>query len=242
MDSKVVNKAIRKEIFPFLKKYGFTEFNTRNALRFTDQQVDIINIQSFNSYLADGVGCTTYSFAINYYVYYKCYEKTPWFKGKAPSKPSEYMWMEQCRIKKTLNQAKLFHPYGKHNGKDRDDTWYVKEDGSNLDEVIKNATDNIRNGGFKFFERKSNLLEVIKENEEEAKKRGMFWVAADRISTLALELGDIDKAIKALELTQKQYSENYKGTLELRKQYKNKFDDPTPYERAEERIQVLRKL
>jgi len=208
MDSKVVNNEIKKKIFPFLKESGFTEFNSRNALRITDQQVDIINFQSFNSYLAFGVGCTTYSFAINYYVYYKCYEKTPWFNGKVPSKPSEYMWMEQCRIRKTLNQAKLFHPYGRYDGKDRDDTWYVKEDGSNLDEVIENAKDNIINGGFNYFERKSNLSEVINEYEKEARERGMFWIAADRISTLALELGDIDKAIKALELTQKQYLEN----------------------------------
>jgi hypothetical protein len=111
MDSKVVNKAIKKEIFPFLKENGFTEFNSRNALRFSDQQIDIINFQSFNSYLAKGVGCTTYSFAINYDVYYKCYEKTPWFNGKIPSKSSEYVWSEQARIKKTLNQSKLFHPY-----------------------------------------------------------------------------------------------------------------------------------
>lgn len=243
MDSKVVNKAIKKEIFPFLKENGFSEFNSRNAFRLSEQQVDMINFQSFNSYLAYGVGCTTYSFAINFGVYYKCYEKTPWFNGVIPSKQSEYIWMEYGRVKKTLSQAKLFHPYGKHNGKDRGDTWYIKEDGSNLDEVIKNAKDNISKGGFKFFESKSNLSEVIKEYEKEAKERGMFWGAADKISTLALELEDIDKAIKALELTQKQYFEFYKSRLESRKKYKNKFfHDPTPYEQAEERIKLLKKL
>ena len=211
-------------------------------MRLTNQQVDSINFQSFNSYLADGVGCTTYSFAINYNVFYKCYEKTPWFDSDIPTKPSEYIWTEHGRIEKTLNQAKLFHPYGKYDGKDRDDTWYVKEDGSNLDEVIKNAKENIRSGGLRYFEKKSNLSEVIKEYEKEAQERGMFWVAADRISTLALELGDIDKAIKALELTQKQYFEGYKRILELRKKYKKEFDDPDPYERAEERIKLLKKL
>lgn len=239
MDSKVVNKAIKSNIFPFLKEQGFTEFSGRNALRSSDQTVDIINLQSFNSYLAEGVGCTTYSFAINLYVYYKCYEKTPWFDGKVPSKPNEYIPFQQGIVTKTLNQAKLFHPYGKKNGKDRTEIWYVKEDGSNLNEVIEDAKNCIDKQAIPLFKDATNLTNVIKEFEKDSKKRGMSWHNADVISTLALELGDIKKAISACEAAMKTYSESYKKVLEFRKKYKNKFDDQDPYEMAEERIKIL---
>src|SRR5258708_14777033 len=155
MDSKIVNKAIKKEILSLLKENKFTKFNSRNALRFSEQQVDMINFQSFNSYLAYGVGCTTYSFSINLGVYYKCYEKTPWFNSKIPTKPSEYVWLQAKPLKKTLIQAKLFHPYNNPSfhawHKDRNDIWYVKENGSNLEEVIQDAKECIGNEGFNYF-------------------------------------------------------------------------------------------
>jgi hypothetical protein len=33
MDSKVVNKVIKKHIWPFLKEQGFSKFTSRNAWR-----------------------------------------------------------------------------------------------------------------------------------------------------------------------------------------------------------------
>lgn len=90
MDSKIVNKEIKKTIKPFLQAVGFTKFSERNAWRYRDEFIEVINFQSFNSYLADGVGCTTYSFAINLGVYFKWKERIPLFGHLEQARNSEY--------------------------------------------------------------------------------------------------------------------------------------------------------
>ena len=108
MDSKVVNKYIKNKIWPYLKEQGFSQFNARNAWRTKDETIEVINFQSFNSYIAEGVGCTTYSFGINLGVYYKCYENTPWFTKEKIERVHEYDGHARFHLKKHINQAKLF--------------------------------------------------------------------------------------------------------------------------------------
>src|SRR5882724_2810970 len=64
MDSKDVARAIRSRIRPPLKAAGFDRFTSRTAWRFRGPAIGVVNFQSFNSYIASGVGCTTFSFAI----------------------------------------------------------------------------------------------------------------------------------------------------------------------------------
>lgn len=64
MDSKVVNRAIKANVWPMLKEHGFGHFTTRTAWRHDHDRIDVINFQSFNSYQASVIGCTTYSFAL----------------------------------------------------------------------------------------------------------------------------------------------------------------------------------
>jgi len=65
VDSSIVNRVIRVEIWPFLKDRGFQHFNSRTAWRIHSDRVDVVNFQSFNSYNADVMGITTFSFAVN---------------------------------------------------------------------------------------------------------------------------------------------------------------------------------
>lgn len=65
MNSAAVNKLIRSEIWPLLRAQGFTQFDSRTARRFSSWRTEVVNFQSFNSYTADGIGCTTFSFAVN---------------------------------------------------------------------------------------------------------------------------------------------------------------------------------
>lgn len=69
MDSKTINKLIRSEIWPLLREAGFTRFEARNAYANRGPFINVVNFQSFNSYLAGGLGCTTFSFAVNLGVY-----------------------------------------------------------------------------------------------------------------------------------------------------------------------------
>jgi len=56
MDSKEVNKQIRAVIRPVLKAQGFARFTARDSWRFHDDRIDVVNFQSFNSYLAGTIG------------------------------------------------------------------------------------------------------------------------------------------------------------------------------------------
>jgi len=64
MDSKVVNREIKKFIWSALKSAGFELFTSRAAWRYGDEKIDVVEFQSFNKYNADVLGVTTFSFAV----------------------------------------------------------------------------------------------------------------------------------------------------------------------------------
>lgn len=69
MDSRVVSRSIKNEIWPLLRKSGFSAFSARTAWRFAPEQTHVVNFQSFNTYLAERLGCTTVSFGLNLGIY-----------------------------------------------------------------------------------------------------------------------------------------------------------------------------
>jgi hypothetical protein len=64
MDSKIVRRELWKVVRPLLRDAGWTSFSIRTARRFSQSRIDVVNFQSFNSYLASAIGSTTYSFSI----------------------------------------------------------------------------------------------------------------------------------------------------------------------------------
>lgn len=198
MDSRRVNKAIKEVIKPVLVKNGFTRFTSRSAWRDSEETVEIINFQSFSSYLAEGVGCTTYSFAINLGVYYKCFEKTPWFKGEARHLPNDYQCLSRKRLDKQIKQAKLFHPYGNYNNKDISDIWYILENGSNLNEVIEDAKETIITYGFPWLSQNTDINYALKTYQK-ITAQSVSWADAEIMSALAIHLNMPEQAIKAYE-------------------------------------------
>jgi hypothetical protein len=69
MDSKAINKLIRSEALPILRKQGFTRFDSRSAFAYRGQLIDVVNFQSFNAYLTNGLGCTPFLFCLKLGVY-----------------------------------------------------------------------------------------------------------------------------------------------------------------------------
>jgi hypothetical protein len=65
MDSRIVNSQIKRRIWPRLREAGFDTFTSRTAWRHHEDRIDVVNFQSFNSYNAGVLGCTTYSFSVN---------------------------------------------------------------------------------------------------------------------------------------------------------------------------------
>ena len=72
MDGRVVDRAVREIVRPCLKNAGFTMFTGRKAWRFQPATIELVTFRSFTSYVAAGVGCTTFSFAVTAGVWYRC--------------------------------------------------------------------------------------------------------------------------------------------------------------------------
>jgi hypothetical protein len=132
MDSKDVAQAIRSRLRPLLKAAGFDRFTSRTAWRFRGQAIGVVNFQSFNSYTASRVGCTTFSFAINLGCHYTFLPEfgTSKFYDR-DNLPQEYHCAFRRALRKLLSQPDFPRP----------DIWSVAADGSNLSACIDDAAE-----------------------------------------------------------------------------------------------------
>lgn len=163
MDSKIVNKVIKQNIWSLLKEHGFSNFTSRSAWRYCSDRIEIINFQSFNSFLAEVVGCTTYSFAVNLGIYYTNIPDQ--YPNSAIKKKDGYLLPKECRchlrkvLHKSLSQSELA----------RNDIWYINHTGDNLELAMNDAKQMLNTDGLKWFEKYSNMEMVLETilNEEE---------------------------------------------------------------------------
>jgi len=164
MDSRSVNREIRERIKPLLKDAGFSLFTSRTAWRYGVNRIDVVNFQSFNSYLAGGVGCTTYSFALNLGCYLTC---IPYPHGGDRPKQKEGRLIPQeyeCHFRRPLNKSISQPEFPRKN------IWYVDPDGRHLSPAISDAALTIATQAFPWFQRFSDDFEalrtLLKEKEE----------------------------------------------------------------------------
>jgi hypothetical protein len=154
MDSRAVAKGITHEIWPLLRGEGFTEFSPKTAWRYLPEQIHVVNFQSFSNYLAGGVGCTTFSFALNLGIFFRAIPVNyPIRKGPDPSvKPQEYHCHFRHRLLKGISQRVL----------PRRDIWYIEPEGSNLLEMLSDARTRIEQDGLPWFERFKSMEDVLR--------------------------------------------------------------------------------
>jgi uncharacterized protein DUF4304 len=155
MDSKIVTREIRTRIWPALRKAGFDCFTGRTAWRHGESKIDVVNFQSFNSYLAEGVRCTTFSFALNLACFFN---HIPYiYPGRLKTKngkllPNEYEGHVRWHLDKSLEQPEL----------KRSEIWFIGENGRYFPEAIEDAKSAIIRIGLPWFERFNDLREVMR--------------------------------------------------------------------------------
>lgn len=208
MDSKVVNRDIKSKIWPSLKEEGFGHFTNRNAWRFHNDRIDVVNFQSFNSYNASVIGCTTFSFSVNLGCYLL---SVPYHYGQAHIKEkSGYLLPDeaQCHIRGRL------HPVIKRTLLDRllsrkipHDIWVVREDGSNLEPLITEVQQALLSRGMLWFKQFEQPREVLRILVCEPQQMGERWGFGSNPSPIrsyfvgyaALAIGDYELAIAHLK-------------------------------------------
>jgi len=153
MNSSVVNKEIKSLIRPMLQEAGFTQFTQRTAWRYSRGRLDVINFQSFNSYLANSIGCTTYSFCVRLGCCFDAIPQSDRIKKKnGHSRPEEYQCQFRLTLQKSIEQTNL----------KRTDVWYVDPTGKNLDAVITDAKKAILETGLPWFNRYNDPAEALR--------------------------------------------------------------------------------
>ncbi len=161
MDSTIVNKEIKSLIRPLLQDAGFSQFTARTAWRYSPGKIDVLNFQSFNSYLADRLDCTTYSFSIRLGCSFDAIPRYTRVKQKnGYLRPEEY----ECHIRftpqKSIKQANL----------KRKDVWYVDPTGTNLAIVVGDARKAILETGLSWFTRFQDQREVLRTLLEDSEE------------------------------------------------------------------------
>jgi hypothetical protein len=188
MSSLIINRKFREEIRPLLKSANFNYSTGRIYWRFEKERTDVIRFQSFNSYLAERLRCTTYSFAILIGSYLTCVpDKYGSIKNKGDHLlPREY----QCHfrgmaVKKQIKQPEF----------PREDIWYIDPDLHYLDSAIQDAFLSLKNYVLPWFEKFNNLQKVfdaVKTSDEKGEVLRDVWVEDQPYFTgfLALHIGE----------------------------------------------------
>jgi len=141
--NQTVTRALRHLVRPHLEAAGFQDFTGRKAWRREGDRVDVVDFQAVGAYSSVGVGCTPFSFGLFAGVRYaECEER--WSGSSAHEHRPHY---SACTVTvilgKLLRQPGAFRPWGREPGEDRVDTWAVREDASNVDEVVEDAAETL---------------------------------------------------------------------------------------------------
>jgi Domain of unknown function (DUF4304) len=225
INSRAVDKALRDVFWRSLKDRGFERRTGRTAWRDHPGCIQTINVQSFNRYLADRMGATTVSFAVNLGVFYPvvAQHSTAGAFDRDPTRPTEPHCQARFHLSKGLSQPgpdvplpppAVGRPPDPRPWVDRPDVWYVVDDGSNVDDVVADARDRILEIGLPWLERLSDLSEARRSFREDgttshapgitAESYGgalgcpARWQAIGALSIALADLRGIDEAIAAM--------------------------------------------
>ena len=118
------SKAITERFWPLLREHGFARTSSRTAWRHGAQKIDVVNFQSFNSYNAEVLGVTMFSFALNLGAYLR-YVPPQWPPKKVKegvAYPAEHECQFRGHVLRTLSQPRNKYEH----------IWLVEKDGRNL--------------------------------------------------------------------------------------------------------------
>ena len=165
VNSKFVDAHLRRILWPELSAIGFRR-SGRTAWRDRPHAVQVVSIQSFNSYVAEGVGATTSSFTVPIGVFYPVIEEfdpVPSFHGDL-TRPAEWHCHARNHLGKSISQVGEWFPGSLQ---DRPEVWFVKPDGSNVEAVVTDARDRVLEGGIPWLERLADPREARRAFSED---------------------------------------------------------------------------
>ena len=165
MDSKVVSQLIRKAVWPRLRDQAFSKFSSRDAWRF-GRAFCVVNFQSFSSYLANGLGCTTFSFAVNLGLNFDFMPLGMTMRMPSIERPPRE---SECIFRKPLLR-RLNQP-----GNEHPQIWTVDPSGNNAEECVSDALNVLLRDAMPWFEMVGDLskaAQIVEHEDEEFGRSG----------------------------------------------------------------------
>lgn len=149
--SKDVDRALRERLWLDLKAAGFNRRTGRTAWQDLDDQVNVVQISSFNSYNAGVLGLSTFSFAVLLGVLPRCRvtDQTPSRSGLLV--PPEYY----CEFRRSLRR-RLQQPNNGHST-----IWSVAADGADITAAVDDAREVLLTEGTSWFENLQGLGNML---------------------------------------------------------------------------------
>ena len=175
LDEKTLNRTLRTTLWAALKAHGFLARTERAAWRYSDENIDVVQLQAVGQY-AEETGCPPLSLSTViacYPAYIPADSNVPekdgqprpryWhchpfsaFLDKSLSQP----WFSpfaQLRDRRTLPSFRLHQEALKRLTDpavhDRIDIWYMRDDGSNVDENCRDITSVVLTQGLRLLDR-----------------------------------------------------------------------------------------
>jgi hypothetical protein len=165
VNSSVVNRELRAVVRPFLQTHGFSAFTPRTAWRYVPGRVEVVNFQSFSATLAEGLGCTSYSFSLRLGIFLVDVPPAqPEGLKQVDGAPRPEEW--QCDLRFTPERA-IEQPELR-----RRDIWYVDPNARYLALAARDARRAIAEEGLPWFERWTDeavLTELLSDSGIRAK-------------------------------------------------------------------------
>ena len=141
----LVNRAIKAQVRPFLVSEGFDDFTSRKAWRRHDGFVEVVDVQAVGSSSAYGVGCTPHSFSVFLGLRYRGWSLAD--EGGETARPGDPACTLVYVLPTSVAQDDAFHPYGSDRGVARPDTWAVRDDASDAEDMVADAVASLRGTG-----------------------------------------------------------------------------------------------
>ncbi len=169
IDAKDLNCGLRATLWPALKAHGFSARTERVAWRYLGEDIDVVELQAVGQ-SAEAIGCPSLSLSVYVAVYPRFLPRTERVPVRDGRLRPHYWDCDPFRrpLSKTIAQP-WFRPFSEprdrrmlpsfrlhrealsrlvsHATHDVPEIWYIRDDGSNLDENLRNLTTVVLSAG-----------------------------------------------------------------------------------------------
>ena len=174
IEKRDLDAGLRKTLWAALKAHGFIDRTERVSWRYAGEDVDVVEVQAVGRH-AEALGCPPLSLSVIVATYPRFLPRAVSIPSKAGHLRPHYWHCDPFKhfLSKRLEQP-WFRPFSEPRDqrmlpsfrlhrealkrlidprvRDRQDTWYMRDDGTNLDENLEDVTGVVLSAGLDFVD------------------------------------------------------------------------------------------